>query len=115
QTAVIRHGESLLAVDALSGAHKGKYVIPKGNPTMPVLSPNGKTVALIAQNDTMVRLLDVPSFQERAVLQSAQPFQYNTANFSGDGQLLVAVDGKSNIHVWDLTSGKEQRHAIPPQ
>jgi len=117
-TILVRQTEALVALDVTSGAVKGRYPLPRATNSQVHLSPTGKAVVLTtfgadAAASTM-KVLDVPSFEERAVLKSAEPIGYTTPAFSADGQTFLTADNKGHLHVWDLATGKERPHGIPP-
>jgi len=112
-TALVRQTEAFVAVDVVSGAIVGRHPLSRMAPAQGVLAPSGKTVVLTSHNDPTIQVLDFPSLEQRTVLKNPEPLSYIMPAFSADGQTLLVADAKGNLRLWDLASGKEQRHGIP--
>jgi WD40 repeat protein len=107
----------------VTAAYKGKVVylhdpgtgaethnLGAGGVVALALSPDGKTVAALGQ-DNLIRLWDTATARELRPLEAPVTFQDGDIAplaFSPDGKLLAAALSDKVIRLWDLTTGKER-------
>ncbi len=70
-------------------------------------SPDGRTLALGAEDGT-IRLLDVPSARERAILRG-HARTVRTLAFSPDGKRLASGSQEGRALLWDISTGMPSR------
>jgi WD40 repeat protein len=66
-------------------------------------SPNGQTLAVCHPDDNKCGLWDVATGQSIATLPAKDAY---SVEFSPDSRLVVGLDNKNNIHVWNARSGE---------
>ncbi len=78
-------------------------------PTLPTLSPDGKSLAMIDYEQGQVLLWDIASGAiVRRFGEGAHPRRISSCVFSADGRRLAGSSSTEGIlHVWDVVSGKE--------
>jgi serine/threonine protein kinase/WD40 repeat protein len=115
---LVRQTEALVALDVATGAIKGRHPLPRMVNCQMHLSPTGKAVLVMTFNNdataSTTKLLDFPSLEQRTILKGGEQTSFTAPAFSADGQTLLTADGKGQLHLWDLTLGKERPHGIPP-
>jgi len=82
------------------------YVTACPDPRGVDFSPDGTLVAA-GGTDGAVRLWDVPTGQERAVLKGHEGTIY-CVDFSPDGASLASGSGDRTVKVWDVAAGREK-------
>jgi WD40 repeat protein/serine/threonine protein kinase len=70
-----------------------------------VITPDGKTLAIVERDDRVVRLWDVPSRSERAIL--TPPSIVWSVAISPDGKLLALGCHDGTIRLGDVATGRE--------
>jgi WD40 repeat protein/tetratricopeptide (TPR) repeat protein len=83
-----------------------RFALPPGWIGGLVISPNGKTVAVLA--DKMVLLFDAQTGAHLRTL-TGPPFRLSHAAFSADGKRLAATvfEGGCEARVWDVATGRQ--------
>jgi WD40 repeat protein len=71
-------------------------------------SPDGKTLAIARDNDSTVRLYDVPTGKEMAQLRGIE-WGASALAYSGDGKYVAAAGGGETVLLWDAIMGQERK------
>jgi WD40 repeat protein len=71
------------------------------------ISPDGKTIAS-GDNDNTIRIWDMASGKQLAVLKKAAVYGVDSLAFSPDGKTLASGNGGNTIKLWDVRTHKNR-------
>jgi WD40 repeat protein len=91
---------------------------------MPTFSPDGKTLAITVsdyeRNESRVKLFDVATTHERAILGEVKKSYFGTPSFSPDGRLVAASlrgtgEQPAEVKLWEVATAKEVSSFTAPK
>jgi WD40 repeat protein len=74
--------------------------------------PGGRVAAVVGASGMAVRLVEVESGRELAVLEPPEPSGVNLMSFSPDGRYLAVPQDNQRVHVWDLAAIRRELDAL---
>jgi RNA polymerase sigma factor (sigma-70 family) len=114
-----RDGKLLASGDSFEGARlwdsstgKELRAFPAGGGQV-AFSTDGKLLASGNNKDGKIRLWEVETGKEVRILEGGRDgsgFEAVALAFSPDGKLLATASNNDTIRIWDVRTGKEQRH-----
>jgi tetratricopeptide (TPR) repeat protein len=74
--------------------------------------PGGRVAAVVHASGTVVRLVEVETGRELAVLEPPEPSGVFAMSFSPDGRHLAVTQDDQRVHLWDLAAIRRELDAL---
>jgi WD40 repeat protein len=94
--------------DPMTGEELRRLPFTVGLPNILALSRDGDTLAAVVHGGRAIRLVDLPSGQERTPHLGHQAY-VNAAALSPDGRTAITNSTEGSLLVWDATTGQLRR------
>jgi WD40 repeat protein len=115
KTLVTAHGTQVHIWDVATGKGRPLWANDKGRDAIETaFSPDGRLLALNGDDSSKIRVYEVKSWRELAVLDPRRVVEIRNLTFSPDGKRLAFGDGRS-LRCWDLARKRELFEAQVPQ
>jgi RNA polymerase sigma factor (sigma-70 family) len=112
RVAVCSGGKYLHVFDAATGKEVFKVELPSRWVNRLTFSPDGKLLAGTSGADRSVFLWEAATGQARGMVGTVRGSPVTASAFSTDGRMVAGTSIDTNLHVWEITTGRE-RLALP--